>query len=84
MLLLSPAFSSGLRSPYNFVQLRNIARISGQKNVAQRRIQRFASPLETLDPSFEDEEEAFVSKYQRGMQIKFSVLRFGPMGASVS
>lgn len=78
MLLLSPTLSSSFRvSTNSFSQIR----FAAQSSRSQRK---FGSPLDTADPSNVSDTEVVASNYKRGQPITFSVLRFGPMGASVS
>ena len=77
-LLLSPRLSSSFRvASYNFVS----SRFASHSVKSQRK---YISPLDTADASIEPEDEKVVSNYKRGQSISFTVLRFGPMGASVS
>ena len=75
VLLLSPSFTIGFRPvAYNYVR----PHYAGFRS----RNQRYVSPLETLDSSYDSENDVS-NNYKRGQAISFSVLRFGPMGASV-
>ena len=75
MLLLSPSFTAGFRTAaYSYVQ----PKYAGYRPRSQRNV----IHLETLDSSYESENNV-ASNYKRGQAISFSVLRFGPMGASV-
>ena len=77
-LLLSPRLSSSFRiASYNFVS----SRFASHSVKSQRK---YISPLETADASIESEGEKVMNNYKRGQSISFTVLRFGPMGASVS
>ena len=77
MLLLSPSFTSSFRT----ASLHNAQiRYTTQKSKGQR----YVVPLDNLDPTHDSEEVFVSSNYKRGQAISFSVLRFGPMGASVS
>ena len=77
-LLLSPRLSSSFRvATYNFVS----SRFASNSVKSQRK---YISPLDTADASIEPEVEKVMSSYKRGQSISFTVLRFGPMGASVS
>ena len=78
VLLLSPTLSSSFRSSSSsFSQTRFTS-------YSSRSPRKYSSPLETADPNYVSDNEVVSSNYKRGQPITFSVLRFGPMGASVS
>jgi RNA recognition motif-containing protein len=79
ILLLSPTFSAGLRTaPYSFNQIRFNSEYS-QHAVTKR----CAVPA-PADIYLDSDEGVPSTEYKRGQSITFSIVRFGPMGASVT
>ena len=79
IMLLSPSLSASYRlTSNNFVQSRYAS------NLFTRVQRKYISPLEAIESTVESDAEPITHNYKRGQAITFAVLRFGPMGASVS
>jgi hypothetical protein len=83
IMLLSPSLSSSYRlTANNFVQSRFAS------NLFPRTQRKYISPREAVESTIESDADAdadaVTHNYKRGQAITFAVLRFGPMGASVS
>ena len=81
LMLLSPSLSSSYRlTANNFVQSRFAS------NLFPRTQRKYISPREAVESTIESDadSDAVTHNYRRGQAITFAVLRFGPMGASVS
>ena len=79
IMLLSPTLSSSYRlTANNFVQSRFAS------NLFPRIQRKYISPREAVESTVESDADEVAHNYKRGQAITFAVLRFGPMGASVS